>query len=212
LRFFWRLLLSCRLQNRPRLLNLHNLQAQICTSSSKEFQASIPRDLDLTNQKRNRKLFNTVCVCVCVCEREREREREIQAQWFRTTVEKKKEKKKAMTNPLQFFWRLLCPADCKIDPQLEDDETSCKMNCEKQIGETIARVLTDNLLSQSSNLHNSSSHKSLLFLFFCFRIPRWRRCNGESRSLWHGHCSESLQELGSLCAPAGMTNTQKRQP
>lgn len=125
---------------------------------------------------------------------------------------KKKEKKKAMTNPLQFFWRLLCPADCKTDPQLEDDETSCKMNCEKQIGETIARVLTDSLLSQSSNLHNSSPHKSLLFLFFCFRIPRWRRCNGESKSLWHGHCSESLQELGSLCAPAGMTNTQKRQP
>ncbi len=135
-------------------------------------------------------------------------EREIQAQWFRTTVEKKK----AMTNPLQFFWRLLCPADCKTDPQLEDDETSCKMNCEKQIGETIARVLTDSLISQSSNLHNSSPHKNLLFLFFCFRIPRWRRCNGESRSLWHGHCSELLKELGSLCAPAGMTNTQKRQP
>jgi hypothetical protein len=68
LRFFWRLLLSCRLQNRPRLSNLHNLQAKICTSSSKEFQASIPRDLDLTNQKRNRKLFNSV--------RERERERD----------------------------------------------------------------------------------------------------------------------------------------
>jgi hypothetical protein len=90
LRFFWRLLLSCRLQNRPRLSNLHNLQAQICTSSSKEFQASIPRDLDLTNQKRNIKLFNS----------EREREREIQAQWFRTTVGRRRRRRRR--------WQILC--------------------------------------------------------------------------------------------------------
>jgi hypothetical protein len=55
------------------------LSVILCTSSSsKEFQASIPvlsRDLDLLNQKRNKNLLNSVRKRDTETESERERER-----------------------------------------------------------------------------------------------------------------------------------------